>query len=362
MLCLPFALAACEHTPPGAVHAPADVGPSTPALPRRLTFHELNDRTPSVSGGVLVYSWQGDAYPNPGYSPNGREGCLAFLPVEGGTIQRLFCPHALLSPADTFVNTWFEPSLSPDGGRIAFTWQRGPNVGALGFVDADLVVAPAARPQDPAARRFVVNYAEAGAYPRRATHASRITWLGPDRLRFLATWENIFKVKGGGASTPTDTTYEPLALMDLDLTTGALTAVPGGDSVVAYAAAPSGGVWVVREARRDSLFLLDPATGVRAPVGSFSTGAWDLAAVDGAPVAVVDSVVETGPVCLCLPISGGAAIERLDPATGTRTRLAGFTGPVRRIAAAGGRRLVAEVEQAMLPFGAPSDLWLLEFP
>jgi len=363
LLLAPLALAACEHTAPGAVQAPADVGPFSDTLPRRLTFHLLNDRTPSVTGSVLVYSYQGDAYPDPGYSPDGREGCIAFLPVEGGSIRRLLCPHTLLSPADTFVNTWFEPSLSPDGNRVAFTWQRGPNVGPLGFVDADLVVAPAARPADPAATRYVVNYAEGGAYPRRATHASRITWVGQDRLRFLATWEHIFKVKGGGSAQPTDTTYEPLALMELDLATGALAAVPGGDSVVAYAAAPSGGVWVVREGRRDSLLLLDPATGARTPVGSFSTGAWDLIAVDGAPVAIVDSVIDSGPACeFCLPIHGGRTIERLDPATGARTRLTGFSGPVRHIAAAGGGRVVAEVEQATLPFGAPSDLWLLEFP
>ncbi len=362
LLLAPLALAACEHVEPGAVQAPADVGPATQALPRRLTYHVLNDRTPSVSGGVLVYSWQGDAYPDVTYSPIGREGCIAFLPVEGGTIRHLFCPHALLSPADTFVHTWFEPSLSPDGARIAFTWQRGPNVGALGFEDADLVVAPAERPADPAAVRVVVTYAETGAYPRRASHASKITWLGGDRLRFLATWEHIYKVKGGGSEQPTDTVYVPLALMDLDLATRALTPVPGGDSVVAYAAAPTGGVWIVREPRRDSLLLLDPATGARTPVGAFSTGVRDLIALDGAPVAVVDSVIETGPVCVCVPIQGGLTIERLDPATGARTRLTGFSGPVRHIVAAGGRRLVAEVEQASLPFGAPSDLWLLEFP
>ena len=48
--------------------------------------------------------------------------------------------------------------------------------------------------------------------------------------------------------------------------------------------------------------------------------------------------------------------------TGARQQLTGFAGPVRHIAAAGGRRLVAEIEVALLPYGAPSDLWLLEFP
>jgi hypothetical protein len=359
---LPLALAACEHAAPGSVQAPAELGPFDAALPRRLTFHELNDRTPSVTGNVLVYSRQGDAYPNLFYSTFGREACLAFLPVEGGTIERLFCPSELLSPADTFVHTWFEPSLAPDGRRLAFTWQRGPNVGPLSIVDADLLVTPADRPTDTTGVRVVVNYAEAGAFPRRATHAGRIAWVGNDRLRFLATSESIYKVKGGEGVHHTDTLYEPLALMELDLASRALTAVPGGDSVVAYAAAPSGGIWVVREPRPDSLFLLDPATGSRTPVGSFSSRALDLIALDGAPVAVVDPVVEAGPVSPVVWIHGGATIERLDLQSGARTRLTGFAGPVRHIAAAGGRRLVAEIEQATVPFGAPSDLWLLEFP
>jgi hypothetical protein len=363
LILAPLTLAACEHAAPGTVQAPAVVGPFTSALPRRLTLHTLNDLTPSVTGSVLAYSRQGDAYANTGYSPIGREGCLAFLPVDGGTIERLFCPHSLLSPADTFVNTWFEPSLSPDGSKLAFTWQRGPNVGPQGIWDADLIVTPADRPTDATRVRVVVNYAEVGIYPRRATHASRITWLGEDRLRFLATWEHIYKVKGGGAERVTDTIYEPLALQELDLSTHTITDVPGGDSVVAYAAAPSGGVWVVREPRPDSLFLLDPATGVRTAVGSFSSRALDLIALDGAPVAIVDPIVDPGPVVdSIITIHGGATIERLDPQTGARTRLTGFAGPVRHIAAAGGERFVAEIEQATLPFGAPSDLWLLEFP
>jgi hypothetical protein len=126
-----------------------------------------------------------------------------------------------------------------------------------------------------------------------------------------------------------------------------MSVVPGGDSVIAYAAAPSGGIWVVREARPDELLLLDPVTGMRTVVGHFSSAASDLIELDSTAVAVVD---------------GGNAIERLDVPTGGRQQLTGFAGPVRHIAAAGGRRLVAEIEQATRPFGAPSDLWLLEFP
>ena len=266
-----LALAACEHAAPGAPRNPADVGPSSPTLPRRLTFSTLDDRTPTVTGDWIAYAREGAGYVNRSYSPNGREACVAVLPVEGGTIRRLSCPSELLSPADTFVNTWIEPSLSPDGSRIAFTWQRGPDVGPEGFWDAHLMVTPVDRPADTTGVRLVVSYVEPGPAPRRANIATRITWVGNYRVRFLATWEVIRVVTGSGSSRTTDTAYAPLALMELDLVSDAMAPVPGGDSVVAYAAAPSGGVWVVREPHPDSLFLLDPDRGTRTPIGAVSS-------------------------------------------------------------------------------------------
>lgn len=348
LILAPLALAACEHTAPGSVQAPLGVGPYSATLPRRLTFSVLNDRTPSVSGGVLAYARQGDAYPNLGYSPIGREECLAFLPVEGGTIQRLLCPHSLLPATDTFVHSWYEPALSPDGSRIAFTWQRGPRIGPQAFYDAYLMVVPVDHPADTTQIRAVVNYAEAGPIPRRADFASKIAWLDAGHLRFLATWEQIYIVSRPPPARIADTVYVPLALEDMDLASRAITPVPGGDSVIAWAQAPSGGTWVVRESDPSALALLDPVTGLRTPVGRFGGPVTDLAAVDGAAVAIT---------------SGGGALQRLDPATSAVTVLAtSFAGPMVHIAAAGGRRFVVEAQQATQPFGAPSDLWLLEVP
>lgn len=359
-----LAVAGCEHGAPGGVQGPGDVGPFSAALPRRLTFHDGDDRAPSVAGNVLVFARQGDAYANRDYAPTGREQCIAFLPLEGGTLQRLLCPHVLVFPADTFVHTWFEPVLSPDGSRIAFMWQRGPNVGALGYLDAVLTVAPVDRPSDATRTRVLVNYAEDGYYPRRADLATRISWVDSGHLRFLATYERIFKVKGGGAERVTDTLYEPLAVMEVDVATGAARVVPGADSALAYAPAPDGGIWLVRASDSAAVLHLDPATGARSLVGRFSSTVLDLIAVDGAPVAIVAPLLDTAePEGLPRPIvRGGAAVERLDLATGLLLRMTGFAGPVVRIAAAGGRRFVAEVERVLVPFGVPADLWLLELP
>ena len=340
-------LAACDHGAPFESPPPVGLGPFSGAVPRRLTFDPGANRTPSVAGGMILFSRQSSAEPG-SYNSNGREECIAFMPVEGGSLSRTLCPDRLIPQPDTLVDTWFEPSLSPDGKRLAFMWQRAYRVSALAYLDAYLTVNDLEHPADTTGIRHEVIWVRPGVpNPTRAGVATRITWLGADTLRFLATREHIQKVKGGGAERVTDTTWDTFALVDLDLRTNLLSLVPGGDSLLAYAAAPGGGLWIVKDADSSALLHLDPATGALLPVGRFSSAVLDLINVDGAPVAITRA---------------GVAIERLDVATGALSADSGFSGPARRLAAAGSGRFVAEIEQANVLFGAPPALWLFAVP
>ncbi len=337
--------AACGHERPYTIDVPQPLGPVSGVLPRRLTFYPHDDVMPSVLGNVLVFGRQSPYEPN-GYGTFGREQCLAFLPLEGGTLDHELCPHRLIPWTDTLVDTWLEPSLSPDGTRLAFTWQRGLRISALGYYDTYLMVTPADNPVDTSLFRKFVFYVEIGPQnPRRADIAARITWVDGNRLRFLATYEHIDKVKGGGAGRVTDTIMEPLALMEADIAGRTITLVPGGERVVAYAPAPDGRIWIVRDSTAATLRLLDPVTGTDSIIGTFSGRVADLVQLDGDPVAIA---------------AGG--VERLRLADGTRTFVGGFAVPPRRMASAGQGRVVVEVDAYPDLFGAPPDLWLIAVP
>jgi hypothetical protein len=335
------ALAACGHTAPATFAGPDSLGPSSPGLPRRLTFSLGDDRTPAVTGGTLVFSRLEAA------DTGTRERCLAWLPVEGGRISRESCPPAQQTPADTFVDTWLEPALAPDGNRVAYVWQEGSLVSVLGFRRARLVVAPATRAADTSGYAREISILTSSGMI--ANSAVALSWADSNTVRFLATYEYIFKVKGGGLERYTDTTFVPLALMELDVPTGALRVAPGGDSAVAYAPAPDGGLWLVKSAAPATLMHRAPGADTAVAVGSYSAAVEDLAAVDGLAVAA---------------LAAGAGVEALDPVAGTRTTLGPFSGRTHRVVAAPppGRRVVIEVERDTTQFGAPANLWLLEIP
>lgn len=335
-LLLLLATAGCGHTEPFDIEAPDPLGPPSTDVPRQVTFNPGDDRSPGVTGTAVVFSRRvpGAAFDAP---------CLAIQPMGGGTLQAEYCPPAP-TPVDTFVNNWLEPALSPDGTRIAFVWRRSPRVSALAAWSHDLVVAAVESPATP-----LVTLSLPRTFPdgRIANTAVELRWVDDNTLRYLATYEYIHKVKGGGASRFTDTTPFSYALMELDTRDGEARMVTGADSVTAYAADGSGGTWIAwgGDSTQSRLMHLS-SDGLRTPAPDPPFfRATDLELVDGELVA-----------------AGGTNLIAIgDPTTGA-WRLVGAMGPVFRIAPGPDRTLVAEVERGEVLFGAPANLWLLPFP
>lgn len=329
---------ACEHTSPFVTGGPENVGPSSQTYPRRLTYNLGDDRDPAVQGDTIVYSRL-----DPAHSLLDR--CLALLPTDGGTIMAQACP-----PLDTTaVNAWLEPALSPDGSQIAFLWQRGGPYTAAPSADT-LVIAPTDDPNHPTILRKLdsldASRGIALLYPQKPT------WVNDHTVRFLYSTFVITYVKTG---TPryADTTIQAASLVDLDLTTGAITDVPGAQHAWTYTQAPDGGVWFTgfdSTAAVNTAMLLHLAPGSTTPdtVGTFTGSVMDVTNAGGVPVALLQD---------------GRTVESLDPATGKTSTVALLSTPARRIAGApGGRVVIAEDVTAAPPYGDRANLWLYHVP
>jgi len=334
-------LGGCEHSQPFAASDPVRLGPRGQTLPRRLTYSPGDDRDPTVRGAWLVYSR---------LDPDEREHerCLALLPAEGGTIASESCPGAPTSPADTFVDTWVQPSLSSDGSQVAYMWQQGSLIGVLGFWATSLVVAPTGRPADRALVWPIVWVAPDG---RLADAISTLTWADDHTVQFLIGYEFIFKVKGGGQTRYTDTTFESFALGQLDLPTRTFSIVPGGLGALAYARAPDGGLWLVKHGAAATLLHQAPGAESSTVVGTFADSVEALANIADLPVAI--TVASDSTVVWLAP--GDSTLHSLIVGSGV--------GPVRQVVPVPGtRRFVAVIERGRDLFGDPANLWLYELP
>ena len=331
--------AACEHPRPFGVAAPDPLGPWNGPPPQRLTFSPGDDRHPAVTGGVLVYSRLDP-------DERGNERCLAFLPAAGGTLLHEACPTLPRTAADTFVDTWIEPALSPDGRRVAYMWQQGSLVSVLGFGATRVVVAPVDRPGDTTGFVWPIFYIRPDG--RHADAVSQLSWVDDQTVRFLIGYEFVFKVKGGGLERYTDTTFESYGIAQLDASTATLTTIDATAGAFTYAPAPDGGLWLVRYDAPQRLLHLAVGADSATTVADYSGPVQGLANVAGLPVAVV----------------ANTTVEWFEPADSVpRHFVVGGPGPLRRIAAVpGGRRFVAEIERGWDLFGDPANFWLYELP
>ncbi|MDH3496398.1 MAG: hypothetical protein OER21_06525 [Gemmatimonadota bacterium] len=327
------ALGACAHSEPFQPDEAAPRGPSSTTIPRQLSFNPGDDRAPSVNAGTVAYSRY-----DPARTPAAR--CVALLPPDGGSLIGLHCPPKP-TPADTFVSTWLEPAIAGDGQRVAFVWQRGARTSALGAWTHELAVAPRDSLRHPALRLLL---GAPRADGRLFNTATKLGWTDDRTVRFIAAFDWIFKVKGGGTARLTDTVLVGLALFDLDVPTASLRQVPGGDSVYAWAADPAGPLYVIKDADSTTVHAL-AADGSLTAMAAFPAPVTDLAVIDRRLVAA----------------TGTGSLWWRDPVSGASGMLLA-RGPVHRVAPAGERRLIAEVERSVELFGAPANLWLLELP
>lgn len=329
-LILTILLAACHHGEPFGPGAPYNEGPRTSTLPRQLTYSPLDDRAPSVGTTDLVYS-------QAPIGADARARCLATLPVEGGQALRVACPP---STTDTFIQTWDEPARSPDGARLAFVWVRSARASQLGAWTHELAVAPA---HDPGATTMRVVLPATLTDGRHANTATQLQWISDRTVRLVLAYDSIWKVKGGGAGRFTDSILVPVALRDFDVETGALTAVPGGDTVGAWAPAPSGGFWFTPPSSTQ-LYHVD-AGGTRTLLATLPAPVLSLAATgDGVAVGMVDGTLRH------VLASDGTVVRIASP----------VGGPVHRVAwHAGSNRLVIAAEGALAGFGVSANLWLV---
>lgn len=262
-----------------------------------------------------------------------RDVCIAFLPAEGGRLSRVVCPT--IHP-DSNLDAWLQPTVSPNGERIAYVRESGPFRIAppLAPLTRELVVAPAAAPESVTALLGTSYVLPDG---RRATALRQLAWRDDATLRFLAATDTV---RGTGVRGVLDTVFAGLAVVDLTVPAGGMTVVAGPTAPRLFADAPDGGLWFVEQDDRDSLRYVAP-DGTPGPGVGLPGAAIDLTRVGNNPFVLTEGSVGT---IVRIDVAGGQSIEV--PMTGAPRAIAGF---------AEGERLLVELRSTSSP---ATDLWL----
>lgn len=214
----------CGHSEPFATVPPPLLGSPTAGLPRRLTYNTRADRMPSVAGDTIVFSRVDEKRPD-------GDQCLAFLPIEGGTLYRTQCAREGL--ADSVRDSWLYPAVSPDGKRVAFVRERVLyRAGSL--LERVLVVGPLATPDSavPVTTGYDLPTGE------RGTGFRDVTWKDGQTLRFLGGIET----SGGGSVVG----FRGEGVFEVALSgngAGVVTLVPGTAGAAGYTPGDDGAVY-----------------------------------------------------------------------------------------------------------------------
>ena len=319
----------CSHSEPFATALPEPLGPPSTTLPRRLTFNTRADLTPSVAGDTVVYT-RVDADRTDG------DGCLAFLPLEGGTLHGVECARGAL--ADSVRDSWLYPVISPDGRRVAFVRERLV-YRAGNLLGRDLVVAPLAAPDSPVV--VVAGYEIPGG--EISSGYRKVTWTDDQTLWFLGGFETFGPATVEG--------FAPYGVFEVALAgdgAGVPEVVPGLSFVRTYARGDDGTVYFVPSGST-AVYRLVP--GAPSELVAQFTGTneaplirlTDLA-VSGGVVTVIGTLQfpEVGPV---------TELFVVDVAAGTPQSVIPLVAEPQRLASVPGRARVI-VESA-------GDLWLV---
>lgn len=319
---------ACDHSTPFAVDPPAPAGPWTDRPPIRLTFNPAEDRDPAATDSFIVFS-------RLELGRADRDRCLAFLPIDGGTLLRETCPGG--ARPDNQLDAWLQPAPTSDG-RIAFVHQTS-SILSLSPGVREIAIAPIDAPDSTVISRSIGGMTFEG---ERVLDLRQLAWVAENRVRFIAGIESLTVTPG---TSVYDTVFAPLGLAQLDLGGGDL--VPLAAGAKTHTAAPDG-EWYVRSSDPRTLWHI--AEGAPAPdsVGVFSGPVGALGSVNGVPVA---TILDSDPALIeWLDLATGMPGGVLDVFVNARLEeIAGIPGTTRAVVA---YRLGV----------APSDLALVERP
>lgn len=336
-------LTACNHSEPFSIEPNEPLGPFPrdpgTQLLQRLTFNTGDDRTPSVTGDILVFSR---------LEPSRIDGdrCIAFMPVAGGTLTRQVCAGG--GSPDNVRDAWLRPVVSPDGERIAYVAEES----NAAFV-----------PNVPSTRSLVV--ASVTDFQRLKTLAPfsvrtadgvindfrDIKWTDANTIRFIGG-------TGGFNSLIQDTVFVGLGVFEWNVDAGSTIKIAGIENPIAYTSADDDGIWFLSDADSTKVFHLPAGetTPVELPFDwsqiSLIPGVmWDIDNFDGKPAVIARVVVDfvAGPEERVIVLEIGSA-------SGSRILRAGRIRNFVRVP--GQRAIVADVVNA----AGGANLWLAELP
>jgi hypothetical protein len=353
----------CGHGEPFDSEPQAPRGPFSQLLPRRLTFSQGDDRTPSwlPDGSAIIYSSEREDRAD-------HDRCLTLLPAEGGTIVDQFCPTDPIQSDST--NLYDAPAVSADG-RVIFhnvvSW-----IGQQKLGEAFLAVGTMA---DPVSSTPVTRLPYTA--PNGKIHSSirSPAWIGSTSVVYLA--ELLFYQ---GSTFYPDTFVTGLDIVRLDLSgpVPVFEVIPGTDNASSVAVTGETGVIYYTLGGDSRVYRRDLVTGAVTVFYDFGPGeiARDVAVDGNRLVAVVGGSVLyqfEAPHNEFVQRDEGGDLHFVDLASSTHTVFEGDSVLFRHpVLSPDRRRLVVEVSPfAPVHVGPDSDynafnhrvdLWLFDMP